>query len=35
MSVTTTALEVGYATPSAYIYAFKRKFGMPPTQFRE
>jgi len=32
-SVTDVALTIGYATPSAYIYAFKQLFGAPPSRF--
>ena len=31
--VTTAALDFGYDSPSAYIAAFKRHFGMTPRQF--
>jgi AraC-like DNA-binding protein len=33
LSVTTTALEIGYSTPSAFIVAFKKKFGLPPSRY--
>lgn len=33
ISVTETALDVGYATPSAFIAAFKTTFGAPPRHF--
>lgn len=33
VSVSTTALEMGYSTPSAFIFAFKKKFGLPPTGY--
>ncbi len=32
-NVTTTALDVGYSSPSAFIAAFKAQFGKPPTEF--
>lgn len=32
-SVTTVALTIGYATPSAFIHAFKQLFGMAPSRF--
>lgn len=32
-SVTVTALDCGYDSPSAFIAAFKRQFGMTPRQF--
>ena len=31
--VTTVALNVGYDTPSAFINAFKKNFGLTPTQY--
>jgi AraC-like DNA-binding protein len=33
-SVTTTALDCGYESPSAFIAAFKRQFGMTPGRLR-
>jgi AraC-like DNA-binding protein len=33
MSVTNVALDIGYATPSAFIYAFGQLFGTSPKQF--
>jgi AraC-like DNA-binding protein len=32
--VTTTALDCGYESPSAFIAAFKRQFGMTPGRYR-
>ncbi|MCI3207975.1 MULTISPECIES: helix-turn-helix transcriptional regulator [Pandoraea] len=32
-SVTDVALTIGYATPSAFIYAFKQLFGTSPSRF--
>ncbi len=34
VSVTTTALECGYDSPSAFIAAFKRQFGVTPGRYR-
>ncbi len=33
--ITTIALDAGYETPSAFNKAFKKQFGLAPTQFRE
>lgn len=33
-SVTETALEAGYQSPSAFIAAFKREFGVTPSRYR-
>jgi AraC-like DNA-binding protein len=33
-SITSTAYEVGYSSPSAFSAAFHRAFGVPPTQYR-
>lgn len=33
-SVTTTALDCGYESPSAFITAFKRQFGVTPGRYR-
>jgi AraC-like DNA-binding protein len=34
-SVTEAALECGYRSPSAFIAAFKRAFGVTPSRYRE
>lgn len=34
-SVTDTALAVGYETPAAFARAFRERFGMSPSEFRE
>ena len=31
--VTTVALDLGYATPSAFTYMFRRALGVPPSRF--
>ena len=33
-SVTETALDAGYQSPSAFIAAFKRTFGVTPSRYR-
>ena len=33
-SVTAAALDVGYQSPSAFIAAFKRAFGVTPARWR-
>ena len=32
-SVTSTALDVGYSSPSAFTAMFRRTFGVPPTHY--
>ncbi len=32
-SVTQTALDLGYGSPSAFIYAFRREMGMSPQAY--
>jgi AraC-like DNA-binding protein len=32
-SVTQTALDLGYGSPSAFIYAFRRETGMSPQAY--
>jgi len=31
--VTAVALDLGYATPSAFAYMFRRALGTPPSRF--
>jgi AraC-like DNA-binding protein len=33
--VTEVALDLGYATPSAFTYMFRRALGAPPSRFFE
>jgi AraC-like DNA-binding protein len=31
--ITSVALDLGYATPSAFTYMFRRALGVPPSRF--